>query len=299
MQDTLHYTQCPVCQSQQLQTVFSVKDYTVSGENFNILECTNCSLRFTQDVPNAATIGAYYKSENYISHSNTRQGLISQLYHAVRSHTLKQKAALVKRTTGVSTGSLLDLGCGTGSFLHTMALQNWAVTGLEPDADARKIAEQVFRIVPKPTEALFQLEEQSFDAITLWHVLEHVHSLQETISQLKLLLKKSGKLFIAVPNYTSRDAQTYLQYWAAYDVPRHLYHFSPQAMEILVQQHGLKIVKKLPMWFDSFYVSMLSSKYKNGSTHYLSSALQGLLSNFRAFGNVNLCSSVIYVLEKQ
>ena len=295
----IHYSHCPVCGAAQLRPVFLVKDYTVSGELFPVAECAACTLRFTQDVPEQDAIGAYYKSESYISHTNTSKGLVSKLYQMVRTRTMKQKAALVQKYAGRKTGSLLDLGCGTGTFLHTMQQEGWKVVGLEPDADARQMAKQLYNLDVTPSHELYQQPENYYEAITLWHVLEHVHELQLYIAQFKKILKEDGVLLIAVPNYTSKDAQIYQQYWAAYDVPRHLYHFSPKAMETLMKIHGLRIVRYLPMWFDSFYVGMLSSKYKFGQTSYIGSGLHGFASNMNAIGNAKACSSVIYVIRKE
>ncbi|WP_018626415.1 class I SAM-dependent methyltransferase [Niabella aurantiaca] len=295
----VHYNACPVCGSPQIRPVFLVKDYTVSGEVFPVEECRSCSLRFTQDVPDQESIGPYYKSEDYISHSNTSKGIISRIYKRVRARTMQQKAVLVERYAQKRTGRLLDLGCGTGTFLDTMKNRGWQVAGLEPDADARSMAKQLYNLEVAPSHELYELAEDQFDAISLWHVLEHVHALHAYMDQLKRVLKQSGVLLIAVPNYTSRDADIYEQYWAAYDVPRHLYHFSPEAMKVLTAQHGLRIEKLLPMWFDSFYVSLLSSKYKYGTTRYIGAGLHGLSSNINAAGNTQECSSVIYVIRKE
>ena len=294
---TVHYTHCPVCGSADIHFALSAKDYTVSNGSFEIFACNDCSLRFTQDVPDAESIGDYYKSENYISHTNTSKGFINQLYQSVRSKTMKQKAAIITNQTGKQKGALLDIGCGTGTFLHTMQQTGWDVTGLEPDADARKNALDLYGIHAKQPDELFSLPEKSFDAITMWHVLEHVHTLQEYVEQIKKLLKPGGKIIVAVPNYTSKDEKIYQQYWAAYDVPRHLYHFSPKAMKTLMELHQLKVAKMLPMWYDSFYVSMLSSKYKNGRTNYIGACWNGLLSNIHAMNHPEYCSSVIYIIE--
>ncbi|MGJ7029857.1 class I SAM-dependent methyltransferase [Niabella hirudinis] len=293
----VHYKDCPVCGSTQIRSVFLVKDYTVSGEVFPIEECGSCSLRFTQDVPDQESIGSYYKSEDYISHSNTSKGLVSRMYQKVRTRTMQQKAAMVARYTGKRAGRLLDLGCGTGTFLNTMKNRGWEVAGLEPDADARAMAKTLYNLDVAPSHEIYQVAGEQFDAITLWHVLEHVHELHAYMEQLKRMLKPDGVLLIAVPNYTSRDAAIYEQYWAAYDVPRHLYHFSPEAMKTLTGQHGLRIIKLLPMWFDSFYVSLLSSRYKYGNTRYIGAGLHGLSSNINAVGNTKECSSVIYVIS--
>lgn len=295
---SIFYTQCPVCFSHNFTYIFDVKDYTVSKKHFEILHCKSCNARFTQNIPDINEIGAYYKSEEYISHTNSGKGIINSLYKAVRVRTLKQKAGLVKKYTGLRSGSLLDVGCGTGSFLKTMQQKGWEVLGLEPDADARNIAFKNNGIRAKPSHELFSLLEHDFNAITLWHVLEHVHPLHEYIVQMRNLLAPGGVIFIAVPNFTSKDARVYGKYWAGYDVPRHLYHFSPKAMEMLLKQHGLKIEKMLPMWFDSFYVDMLSSKYISGKVNYISAGLRGAASNINALGNVKECCSVIYVVKK-
>ena len=297
MTSTEHHIDCPVCGADAIAPVLKAKDYTVSGEVFEIFQCSHCTLRFTQDIPTANEIGRYYQSADYISHSETKKGLINLLYHRVRKITLRSKQRLIEKVTGKTTGNLLDIGCGTGAFLHTMQEGGWKVTGLEPDENARKKAGELYGLNVSPIENFYSLPAQSFDVITLWHVLEHVHELHEYVQHLKTLLKQSGKLIIAVPNYTSKDATHYQQYWAAYDVPRHLYHFSPQSMQSLMQQHGLKISRYKPMWFDSFYVSMLSEKYRSGKTNLLAAFITGLSSNFAALQNTERCSSVIYIVE--
>lgn len=298
MAAVVHYTQCPVCNSSQINPLLTVKDHTVSKESFVIWHCSNCTLRFTQDVPAEDAIAPYYNSPDYISHTNTNKGFINQLYKKVRKYTLQKKADLVIASTGIKKGKLLDVGCGTGAFLNVMQEKGWEAKGLEPEASARALALKLYDIEVNEPEQLFNWPDASFYAITLWHVLEHVHRLHDYISQLQKLLTKNGKLIIAVPNYTSADADIYRLNWAAYDVPRHLYHFTPKAMETLMQQHGLKIRSKKPMWFDAFYISLLSSKYKNGSTSYIGSAVAGIRSNITALINGDKCSSVVYIIEK-
>ena len=253
---------------------------------------------FTQNVAEQHAIGRYYASENYISHSDTQAGLVNKLYHFIRKKTLHSKKNLIESVTEKTTGNILDIGCGTGAFLNTMKTGGWAITGLEPDETARAKATKLYGIEPQPSNSIFSLQHNSFDAITMWHVLEHVHQLHEYVAQLKNLLTDQGKIFIAVPNYTSYDAQYYGSYWAAYDVPRHLYHFSPTSMKTLVEHHGLRIKKIKPMWFDSFYVSMLSEKYKNGKGNLIIAFIIGLFSNFKALFNRAKCSSLIYIIEK-
>ena len=292
------YTSCPVCKSNELVEVFLVKDYTVSGEYFSIEKCKTCTLLFTQNVAEQNEIGRYYASENYISHSDTQAGLVNKLYHLIRKKTLQSKKKLIEGETEKSNGNILDIGCGTGAFLHTMKIGGWKITGLEPDENAREKAKILYGIKPQPSNNIFNLPDNNYDAITMWHVLEHVHQLHEYIGQLKNMLTDKGKIFIAVPNYTSYDAQHYGEFWAAYDVPRHLYHFSPAGMKRLVEQHGLTIKKIKPMWFDSFYVSMLSEKYKSGKGNLIKAFLMGFISNIKTLFNPDKCSSLIYIIEK-
>lgn len=298
MNEIINYSNCPVCKSEAIKFVLKAMDHTVSHQSFAIWECADCRFRFTQDIPAISSIGQYYQSDNYISHSNTSKGIINRLYHSIRKITLKQKRRLLNSSTGLTSGSLLDIGAGTGAFASFMQSAGWRVTALEPDETARRIARETNRINLLPSDQLFQLTTESFDSITLWHVLGHVHTLHEYIGQLKKILKPDGRLFIAVPNYTSYDALHYHSFWAAYDVPRHLYHFSPTSMKKLLQLHGLNLVKVKPMWFDSFYVSLLSEKYKTGKGSLLKGALTGLISNYKALFQKERCSSVIYVISR-
>ena len=298
MPQIIHYSSCPACGSEQIKPVLQVKDFTVSKEIFAVWQCSQCTLRFTQDAPAPEAVGKYYLSPHYISHTDTKQGIINQLYHAIRKFTLKKKRQLVQKESGLQKGSLLDVGAGTGAFANSMQEAGWNIMGLEPDETARQNAVSKYKLNFQLPEALYKLEAQSFDVITMWHVLEHVHDLHRYLQHCERILKSGGTLIIAVPNYTSLDANIYQEYWAAYDVPRHLYHFSPQSMESLLQQHGFTITEYVPMLFDSFYISMLSEQYKTGKSQLASAFISGLRSNMNALGNAAKYSSVIYVIKK-
>jgi 2-polyprenyl-3-methyl-5-hydroxy-6-metoxy-1,4-benzoquinol methylase len=287
--------QCPVCKSEQSHFALKARDHTVSGEWFEIWECSRCTLRFTRDAPGPESIGRYYRSENYISHSNTRKGLVNNLYHLVRNYTLGAKYRLIRSVTGLREGTHLDIGAGTGAFVRYMNSKAWQSQGIEPDGPARDVALAHHQVRLLPAEAFPTLPPAFFDAISLWHVLEHVHDLHPYLEQIKKLLKPSGKLLIAVPNYTSCDAMKYRENWAAYDVPRHLYHFSPLSMKYVLEAAGFRLVRTEPMWFDSFYISLLSEKYRTGRTSLPKGFLSGAISNFRALGDKKRCSSLIYV----
>lgn len=287
---------CPCCKSPDIFFILKATDHTVSHEAFEIWQCRNCSLRFTQAVPDKVEIAEYYKSQDYISHSDTRKGLVNMLYHSVRKRTLLSKRRLIEKYTGLSSGSLLDIGSGTGSFLKAMHEAGWKVSGIEPDEASRKRTEELYGLKAAAPEMLFIMPPGTFDAVTMWHVLEHVHDLHEYIEQLKKIIKVNGYLFIAVPNYTSFDQNVYRAFWAAYDVPRHLYHFSPDAMISLLLEHRLKLKSIRPMYFDSFYISMLSEKYKHGKSNLLNAFRNGLISNYKALKDTEKCSSLIYIV---
>lgn len=295
MHHSVHYSNCPACKGSTLTEVFVVDDHSVTRERFPIRECADCGMRFTDKAPCETVIGRYYQSSDYVSHSDTKKGIINKLYHIARSYTLHQKLNIVRNVTGKAVGMHLDVGCGTGTFVHTMEKAGWSSIGVEPDENARAVAAKKYNADVYPAEHFFTLPANTYDAVTMWHVLEHVHQLDEYVKQLKELLSPGGKLIVAVPNYTSLDAEIYKSYWAAYDVPRHLYHFSPESMRRLMQRHGLKVKETHAMWLDSFYVSMLSEKYMKGNI--LRAVWNGLRSNFNALIKKEKCSSLIYIIE--
>lgn len=292
----IHYSACPICKSESILPVFACRDYTVSGEMFPVWECASCSGRFTQDVPDADAIGPYYHSDAYISHTDTNKGLIARIYKIARGYTLRAKQRLVIRRVG-RTGQLMDYGCGTGYFLKQMKSAGWQVIGVEPDDGARAFVEKNVGTSPLRPQDIFQLPNGQFDAITLWHVLEHVHTLQETMAQFHALLKPNGILCIAVPNFQSTDAKLWGRFWAAWDTPRHLYHFNPDSMDALVQRHGFTIVARKRMWLDAMYVSLLSARQVGKSG--IRAVLVGCWSMLTTLFSVKNCSSVIYIIRKK
>ena len=284
---------CPVCAKTQLKNFLICKDNTVSQESFVIVECENCGFKFTNPRPDKDSIGKYYESEDYISHSNTSKGLISKAYQTVRSITIGQKVDLVNKHAP-NKGKLLDYGCGTGHFLAACKKDGWQIAGIEPSPVGRQTAHELTGEEIE-SEGFGQFEDASFDVITLWHVLEHVHDLNGVMNEFVRLLKPEGKLIIAVPNSDSFDAKMYKEYWAAYDVPRHLYHFNQATMKRLLKKHKLQLIESKPMMFDAYYVSMLSEKYKQGRSNMLKSVVNGLKSNLHAMTNEKNYSSLIYI----
>lgn len=269
----------------------TVKDHSVSGESFDLLYDADLDMLITHPQPSLEKLPSYYESDDYISHTDGKRSLFEKMYHAVKSIALKNKLKLINAQT--SKGSLLDIGAGTGEFLLVAKNDGWNVTGIEPSDKAKGIA--INKGISFATD-LASLQDHSFDVITMWHVLEHVPNLEHQIAELKRLIKPNGTVIIAVPNFKSFDANHYGAFWAAYDVPIHLWHFSKTAIQKLFAQQQLELVKVLPMKFDSFYVSLLSEKYRSRKMNFIKAFFIGLKSN--RFGKSNSeYSSHIYLLK--
>lgn len=270
----------------------SVKDYLVSGESFDLVHDTDSDFLKTFPQPQVEELPKYYESQEYISHTDEKRGLFSRLYQLVKKWSLQKKAKLILQQLG-DVGSLLDVGAGTGDFLKVAKEKGWQVHGMEPNKNAANLA------LEKGIDlkaSLNDFEGKQFDVVTLWHVLEHIPDLEETILKLAALVKPQGTLIIAVPNFKSFDARHYGKFWAAYDVPRHLWHFSKESMKnLFAENFQLKNIE--PMIFDSFYVSLLSEKYKTGRKFSLKAFWIGLLSNIKAKHSKEY-SSHIYCFKK-
>jgi 2-polyprenyl-3-methyl-5-hydroxy-6-metoxy-1,4-benzoquinol methylase len=270
----------------------TVKDHSVSKEIFELYHDETLDMLITSPQPDLENLGKYYESEDYISHTDNKRSLFEKAYHVVKNIALKNKLNLINKQQS-QKGKILDIGAGTGDFLLTAKNDDWETVGVEPSDRAKEIAKKKGISF---VEQISELENHSFDVITMWHVLEHVPDLQLQIQELKRLLKPTGTLIIAVPNFKSYDAKYYNEFWAAYDVPIHFWHFSKKAIKSLFENVDMKLEKVLPMKFDSFYVSLLSEKYKTGKMNFVRAFFIGLKSNLKA-SSTKEYSSHIYVLK--
>jgi SAM-dependent methyltransferase len=288
---------CLVCGHNKFSISFSCKDFVATGENFQLESCEKCGFLFTNPRPTISEIGKYYQSDQYISHAGKKKGLIYNLYDIVRDYSIKQKLNLIKKYH--SKGKLMDLGCGLGYFLNGVKLdKTFDALGVDVSDDAVKYVKNTFAIDVKNEFELDKLDKHSFDIITQWHVLEHVHYLNERMQQLHHLLKQDGTMFIAVPNSKSKDAKMYNEYWDGYDVPRHLYHFNQKSFSLLMEKHGFVIVEIKPMWFDSPYISMRSEVHMKNKYPFINGAISGLRSTAAAL-ITGEHSTLLFVVKKK
>ncbi len=274
-----------------------VKDHSVSGEVFELIQNSEFGFLETSPLPASEKLPDYYNSEDYISHTNSKRNFFEYAYHLVRGISLKNKLNLIN-SYSTKGKNLLDIGCGTGDFLKKAQKNNWKISGIEPNEKARTMANKKTNNSVFGVEALLKFEAYSFDVITLWHVLEHLPSLENQMTMFKKLLKPNGVLIIAVPNYKSYDAKHYAEFWAAFDVPRHLWHFNKVSVSKLVAKFQMEVVKTKLMWFDAFYVSMLSEKYKTGRMNPIKGFWIGWLSNLKAISTKE-ASSLIYIIKNR
>ena len=294
---SVYVDNCPVCGAATIYVYDYCADYLTSEALFPLCRCHSCGFVFTQEFPPEESIGKYYESKHYASHHDAK-GLFGFAYKIVRSIMLRKKTALVKQYA-TKKGPLLDIGCGQGHFLQKMKTKGFEVSGIEQNEETGKLAREKFAIEVNTPALLKKQKAESFEAITMWHSLEHIEKLNETMSEAHRLLTKTGALIVALPNVSSFDQKHYGFYWAAYDVPRHLWHFSPETFKILAEKHGFEIKTQKAMRFDVFYISILSARNKKSKF----ATLQGLWFGLRAWRKTLLrpqkASSIIYVLKKR
>lgn len=289
---------CPLCGSEKIELKLKTLDYSITGKPFELLQCKQCAFVFTGKAPLENEAGPYYQGEAYISHSNNREGLVNRMYHLGRTWMLKRKHKMILGLNK-TPGKLLDIGTGTGYFPHFMQRKGYEVSGVEKSQHAREFAKEQFNLkIESPKIFLEGTAREFYDIITLWHVLEHLYDPDKYLTRIRSILKNSGFLVIALPNHNSYDADFYKGFWAGYDVPRHLWHFTPDTFLQLAEKNGFHLVRMKRLPLDSFYISILSEKYKKGSAPWFSGILRGKISLLKSLQNIKRSSSVIYILQK-
>jgi SAM-dependent methyltransferase len=288
---------CPICSCGSMGHFLNCTDHLVSGKNFELSRCISCGFIFTASPPDKKDIGSYYESDDYISHSDSDITFLDKAYQEVRKIMLARKRKLVIRKSGRSCGKILDIGCGTGHFLNEMKISDWDVTGVEINKKAREYAASRFGLKVFPPENLRSLPDKEFDCITLWHVLEHFHEPYDYFADIKRLLKPGGVLLTALPNSESFDALHYGKEWAAFDVPRHLWHFNPSTFSLFAEKAGFKITSLRVLPFDVFYISILSERHKGSAFPSLSGLTIGIIYFFFSLFNRKRGSSIVYTLK--
>lgn len=294
----IFYTKCPLCSASDIRFHIRCTDYLVTKEEFDLFRCQICGFVFTQGHPEQEKINSYYESEDYISHDDLAKGLVNRIYLVAREIMLRCKKKAVEKSSGISKGRLLDIGCGTGYFGGFMKKSGWHVSGIEPNEKAREFAIRRSGIEVIGPDRISELHDRTFDCITMWHVLEHLHNLYVYASEIRRLLRSDGSFISAVPNSDSYDAGFYRSDWAAYDVPRHLWHFNPSTFRLFWEQSGFSItgVKRLPL--DVFYISSLSEKNLGSRLPFVRGVIAGSYFTIKTAFNMNKSSSLVFSLKK-
>lgn len=293
----VHHTHCPLCSSGDLTFHLTCRDHFLTGEPFDLYRCSSCNFVFTRDHPGEKEAVRYYDSQDYISHDDSAKGFTTALYRMVRRVMLAGKRRLIIRLTGKTTGDLLDIGAGSGHFAGAMKQTGWNVTGIEPGKKAAAHASSQFGIRMIDPAQMPDLPDRSFDCVTLWHVLEHLHDPFTYASEILRVLRPGGKCIIALPDSSSHDAGYYREHWAAYDVPRHLWHFTPGTLKSFAEKSGFYMSGKRSLPFDVFYISYLSEKYRGANLPLLSGFLKGAWFSVISFLSKKGSSSMICILQ--
>ncbi len=288
-------TKCQICNNKVFEPLFSTKDYFFTGETFSVSQCAECGFVFTNPIPDKDKISEYYKTDKYLSHDTSGNGLMGNLYKVIRGFNLKNKSRLISKYK--AKGRILDIGSGTGEFLNYMKKKQYEVMGIEPEQKARDFAIDNYGLDIKDGSFITKLPDKKFDLISMWHVLEHVYDINSRLKQIYELLYKDGFLINALPMIDSPDSKKFGKYWAGLDVPRHLHHFSSSTFGLLAQNNGFDIIDKYPMKFDAYFLSLLSHQAKKNMLAPIRGFFDGFIANLLADKNKNY-SSMIFVLKK-
>ena len=294
----ISHNKCPLCGAGSIDVLHECTDFLVSGKKFPVCICTSCTFVFSTNYPDEQESAAYYQSEEYISHSDTGVGLMNKVYHIARKFMLSTKLRMLRKVSGLKSADVLDIGSGTGYFPMYLKKKGWECQGIEISREAREFAQSKNDLFLQAPEAINDFKTGSMDIITMWHTLEHFYNPREYLDFAYRILKKEGLLVIAVPNHLSYDAEKYKDSWAAWDVPRHLWHFNPDTIQILANEYHFKLQQKKRLPLDAFYVSAMSEKYKKSFFPLFKGMITGLISLCISIFNINKTSSLIYFFRK-
>jgi SAM-dependent methyltransferase len=294
----IHRNNCPVCNSPDICFFLRCTDHLVTSAEFDLVKCRKCGFLFTQDCPDESEIGSYYESADYISHSDSDRTIFEKVYQLARKFMLDRKKSIIRKASRLAVGSVLDIGSGTGHFLSTMKEAGWETKGIEINKSAREYSASKFCLEVISPEEITSLNDQEFDCITMWHVMEHFHNPENYFKEIGRLLKPGGTVIVALPNNDSADSNHYGSAWAAYDVPRHLWHFNPATFSMFAGNNGFSIIKTLSLPLDVFYISILSERIKGSKIAVMSGIVKGVIFSFASVFNRLKSSSLIYILKK-
>jgi len=269
-----------------------IKDHFFSQEVFEVLPSRHEGVLETFPKLNEQELSGYYNHENYISHQTKGKSLFDKAYQVAKRYMTKRKQNLVLRFH--QEGRILDIGTGTGDFIRSFNSKDWDRYAIEPN---KNLHDSLNKNGIEILDDLEEITQHNFDVITLWHALEHIPDLEGTLKNIQAALNPGGTLIIAVPNFKSYDASFYKTYWAAWDVPRHVWHFSKSGLISLCEKFNFEFVTTSPLLLDAFYISMVSEKYRK-SNHILRAFWVGLYSNLQGMFK-NEYSSFIYMFNKE
>ncbi len=289
---------CPACSANRIVDLFRARDYLVSGREYLIRRCEACGMGWTADPPPEEEAGGYYLSGEYISHTDRKKNFSDHLYHLARNYMLGRKHRLTTLVTGKHSGSLLDVGSGTGYYAAYMKERGWQVSAIEPNDQAREYSASHFSLSVTTPDRIEDFATGSFDCITFWHVLEHLYEPGQWLNEVRRLLKDDGRCIIALPNFSSADAEWFGKRWAALDVPRHLWHFTPDALQKFVGARGFNCERIVPLPLDLFYISSLSYRNNGNRLPLARGVLTGLFIALRNLLRKEKASSLVYLISK-
>ncbi len=244
----MEHVACNLCGSDHPQFLLKKRDkFGMAWDEFNVVGCRECGLVFVNPRPDQEEIGKFYPEIYSWKETLKAESLFAKwmrrLESAYRYHLLKNEASKVVKFAGKNSGKVLDVGCGTGDRLDAFRRKGFEVYGVEPSQSAKHAREFLKLNVIEGDLFSADFQDNFFDVVTLYHVLEHTHNPMKVCEEIRRILKEGGFLVIQVPNKDCFQFKLFKERWAAFDVPRDLYYFGIQPLRSLLQRVGFEIVK--------------------------------------------------------